>query len=628
MKKIINIMLGIGQILFTSLAFAGSEEVKSTNNSLTEIDEVIVSAALIPIPVDRSASSITIIDSELLKLQASSSISDLLRNVPGFAVSQSGGLGALSEIRARGAESNHLVVLVDGIEVNDPSQADMTNWGTFSSNEIERIEIIRGPQSALTGSDAIAGIVNVVTSSSKDPVSAEIFSERGTNSFLSHGLNFGGFSEKLNYKFGATRSETEGYNIRPDAGSLDDDGFNNKSFNFNSSYKINERFTTSLSSRKSYGMAEYDDEGSDDMSSEFDRQFTKIQGDYISGSGLWAHSLKLSQSKFENFEFNGIAPNGGAQSAKNNYQYLISTFVDEKNQQISWVVEKETQKFKQFPSSGIDNNLTLDRNVDSAAFEYRFDPLDSITLATSARHEDNDSFENSTTGRLEVIYRPLDNLKWRAVMGTAVKNPTYTELYGSFERFQANEFLIPEKSSSWEIGFDVVFPENQLQLSATYFNSKLKDEISKDWDNCDVITWVCPLFNNPAISERQGVEVSSSFVVNKQMKGNFSYTYTDSEDGNGQNEGRRPKDIASLNFIWKPLTDSSINLNIKYNGEQFGWAPTDPYTLVDLNAVVGVNDFADFYVNLTNIFDEEYQDVRGYDMPGFGIRTGIRYKLW
>ena len=632
MKKFINLSLGLSLVPFFALSSVNAQEPLNSAEGSPEIEEILVSASLIPIAANRSANAITVIDSEQIKLRAPSSIADLLRDVPGFAVSQSGSLGALTEIRTRGGESNHMVVLVDGIEVMDPSGSDQVNWGTFATTEIERIEIVRGPQSALSGSDAISGVINIITTSADQPYSANIFSELGSFSSSKNGFNVGHKSDNLNIKFGASHFETEGNNIRPATGT-DDDGYRNTGLNLKAAYKVSDEFTASLTSRHSYGMAEYDEMESeyDEMVSElmhadFDREFTKVQGDYNSADGLWAHSLKLAQSDFENNQFNNEVAAGGTESDKENYQYTGTRFIENNNQQISVALEKETQNFKQHETSGVDNNKLLERNVDSVALEYRFDPSDAITLAASARHEDNDSFENATTGRLEAIYRQFENLKWRAAWGTAVKNPTFTELYGSYTSFEANEFLIPEKSNSWELGVDAGLLDNRMQLSATYFNSKLENEIDTDWNNCDVF-WVCPLFNNTQKSNRKGLELSSSFVVSDVMQASAAYTYTDSKNGSGTDEGRRPKDIASLNISWQPRTNANVNLNIQYNGEQFGWNPTDEYTLVDLSTNVSVTNDLDVYLNLSNLFDEDYQDVDGYETLGFGLSAGFRYKL-
>src|SRR5690606_28539311 len=119
-------------------------------------EEVIVSASHLPVPQSQTANAVTVIDAEMLKNRAPLAVSDILRDVPGLAVSRTSMLGSATQIRARGAEGNHLLVLIDGVEANDPSQSDELNWGTLTAADIERIEVIRGPMSALYGSDAVA----------------------------------------------------------------------------------------------------------------------------------------------------------------------------------------------------------------------------------------------------------------------------------------------------------------------------------------------------------------------------------------------------------------------------------------------------------------------------------------
>ena len=167
-SKMKNISIIATAALFAAIYFTAVADT-------TDIEEVLVSASLIPIAATRSANAITVIDSEQLKNRAALSVSDLLRDVPGLAVSRSGVQGSPDQIRVRGAEANHLLVLIDGVEANDPSQSDELNWGTLTAADIERIEVIRGPQSSMRGSDAMAGVVNIVTRSADQPFSAKAF---------------------------------------------------------------------------------------------------------------------------------------------------------------------------------------------------------------------------------------------------------------------------------------------------------------------------------------------------------------------------------------------------------------------------------------------------------------------
>ena len=146
--------------LYSIFALAG---VEADENFIDDIEEILVQASLLPISSKRSANAITIINSDQIKNRTVLSISDLLRDVPGLAVSKSGVQGSQTQIRVRGSEANHLLVLIDGIEANNSAQSDEFSWGTLMANDIERIEIIRGPQSSMLGSDAMSGVINIIT---------------------------------------------------------------------------------------------------------------------------------------------------------------------------------------------------------------------------------------------------------------------------------------------------------------------------------------------------------------------------------------------------------------------------------------------------------------------------------
>ena len=629
MKKLINLNLGLFLVPFFAISSIYAQE---SQKDAIEIEEILVSASLIPIVASRSANAITVIDSEQIKLRAAQSVSDLLRDVPGLAVSSYGALGSLTSIRARGSESNHLVVLVDGVEVNDPSQSDMLNWGTLSAADIERIEIIRGPQSSLRGSDAVAGVVNIITSQANQALSADVFSEYGSRATSKNGFSLGHKSGKFSVRLGATHLETDGINIQPSTGN-DIDGYQNTGINLKAGYQYSDQLNLSLTSRKTTGMNEFDG-FPEAQSSDFSRFHNKFSADYNSADGLWSHAVYLADSDFENDNFkqeeSQLVANGSTSSSKQNYQYIGSRFWQEKDQRLSFALEREKEDYKQQGgwAFGADANKLVSRNTDSVTVEYRFDPIESVTLAASARKDDNDFFGKSNTQRLEAVYQQSDSLRLRGAWGTAVKNPTFTELYGIYSGFQSNPNLNPEESESWELGLDTSMADERIQLGATYFNAQLTDEIGS---SCDA-NWTCTPINIEGISDRQGVELSTSFAVSESLLINASYTYTDSKDPAGVEEQLRAKHIGSVNVAWQPKSDTKVNINIHHNGSQTDYGFPNPvmldaYTLVNVNANYAASDKMDIYLSLNNLFDEDYQQVNGYETLGFGANIGLRYKL-
>ena len=647
MKKIQTIATAItGSLLFT-LPFAVQAH--------DHVEEVLVSASLVPIAATRSANAITVIDSEQLKNRAALSVSDLLRDVPGLAVSRSGVQGSQTQIRVRGAEANHLLVLIDGVEANDPSQSDELNWGTLTASDIERIEVIRGPQSAMRGSDAMAGVVNIVTRSADQPFSAKVFAEAGSFSAKNLGFSIGHKAERYDVSLGVSDFESEGDNIIANTGTNDNDGYENTSINFKAGVDVSDELRLAVSIRHSDGVSEYDDEYAakigtefhnqfnDLLHSDFDRLSSRVNAQFTSADGKWNHRASLSESRFKNNNFKytsggSVAPNGATESNKQDYQYVGSRLWEALDQQISLLLEQENEEFKQLGgfANGRDANKFLARNTNSIAFEYRVDPVDKLTLAIGARHDDNSAFDDAETWKFEGIYRLDESTRFRGAAGTAIKNPTFGELYGIYSGFLSNSDLTPEQSQSWEIGVDKELLDDRLELKATYFNARLENEIATKFQciqNCDNADWMDDVWvstpeNINGISKQQGLELSSSWLVSESVVLDASYTYTDSTQ-EGVDEIRRAQNLGSLNLLWRVQENLTINANTQYNGKQtdIGGVTLDAFTLVNLNANLNATDNLDIYLRLDNLFDEDYQEIFGYQTLGFGASLGLRYSL-
>ena len=646
MKKLYSIATVLTGSLLTALPFAAQAD--------KNIEEVLVSASLLPITEARSANAITVIDSEQLKNRAAISVSDLLRDIPGLAVSRSGVQGSQTQIRVRGAEANHLLVLIDGVEANDPSQSDELNWGTLTASDIERIEVIRGPQSAMRGSDAMAGVVNIVTRSADQPFSAKVFVETGSFSTQNRGFSIGHKAGSYDVSLGVSDLESEGANIIANTGTNDDDGYENTSINFKGGVDVSDELRLGVSVRHSHGVSEYDDEYAakigtdfhdqfnDLLHSDFDRSSSSVNAQFTSADGKWNHRASLSESRFNNNNFkytaNGISPNGATESNKQDYQYVGSRLWEALEQQFSLLLEQENEEFKQLGgfTNGRDANKFLARNTNSIAFEYRVDPVDQVTLAIGGRHDDNSVFDDAETWKFEGIYRLDESTRFRAAAGTAIKNPTFGELYGIYSGFQSNSDLTPEQSQSWELGVDKALLDDRLEVKATYFNAKLENEIATKFkcnQNCDNDDWMDDVWvsspeNIDGISKQQGLELSSSWLVSESFVLDASYTYTDSTQ-EGVDEIRRARNLGSLNLLWRAEDKLTINVNAQHNGKQtdIGGVTLDAFTLVNLNANLNATDKLDIYLRLDNLFDEDYQEVFGYQTLGFGASFGLRYSL-
>jgi vitamin B12 transporter len=635
-SSILGAALALSAIPLVSQAVTAAE---------TEIQEVLVSASLVPIPANRSANAITVIDSEQLKNRAALSVADLLRDVPGLAVSRSGVQGSQTQIRARGTEANHLLVLIDGVEANDPSQSDELNWGTLSADDIERIEVIRGPQSSMRGSDAMAGVINIVTRSADQPFSAKLFTEAGSFSTQRSGFNIGGKQGNFDIRLGVSDTQTDGDNISRSGN--EKDGYENTSINLKAGYQASDELKLSFAARQSDGMNEFDADNDfdgfvedQDRVSEFRNSTMRLQGDYISANGRWQHKLVIAQSNNDNEAFADGTLGNVTASTKDQFQYIGSMFWDGGAQRVSVLAEREEEDFQQRGplNWGLDPNQDRERDTDSFAIEYRSDISENLTVAASGRHDNNSEFENADTYRIEAIYQLNDGLRLRTAYGTAIKNPSFSERFGFYTNFIGNPNLEPEESTSWELGVDQQLGE--LSLSATLFDSELENEINGFV--YDPSTFAYTSGNNEGLSQRQGVELTAAVNMDDSLSINAAYTYTDSVEahlaGGYNDEVRRARHTGSLNLAWQVMDNLQISANAQYNGSQtdvyFPPWPTpsqtvtlDDYTLLNINANYSASDNLEIYLRLDNLLDDDYEEVFGYQTLGFGASLGLRFSL-
>lgn len=637
MNKFLALMLCISFVM---------PNIASAQQADGDMENILVSASLLPITINRSANAITIIDRNEINNRAVVSASDLLRDVAGLAVSRSGAQGSQTQIRMRGGEANHLLVLIDGVEANNPAQSDEFNWGTLVAAHIERIEIIRGPQSSMLGSDAMAGVVNIITRSTDQPLSANAFFETGgfntQNNGISIGFKDGGFDMRL----GVSDLQTDGENISR-SGS-EKDGYENTNLNLKSGWRASDQLRLTFVARQSDGMNEYDADSDfdsliddQDNVSKFRSATMQLKADYSSFNGHWQHQLSMAQSTNKNAEFNQRTPGTVTDSNKDQYRLVSSLLWDELNHRLSLLIEREEEEFQQrgpindYGVFGIyDPNQSRSRDTDSLALEYRADISEKLTLAVSTRHDDNSEFNSSDTSRVEAIYQINDSVRLRSAYGTAIKNPTFTERFGFYTNFIGNPSLEPEESSNWELGIDQLFNQGGSTLSVTFFNSELENEI--DGNFMDPVTFRYTSKNRQGLSKRQGMELTTVNKLNDALSLNTSYTYTDSVESDGANrlvdEVRRARHIGSLNLSWQAMDSLHINANAQYNGSQMDVVyPKNvklaDYTVVNLSANYRATPNLDVYVRFDNLLDESYEEVFSYQTLGFSANVGVRYKL-
>lgn len=634
-----------GLLAISSIVSAQADENTIDSNQSNNLQEVVVTASLAPVQLQQTGNAVYVISSDDIERSHASVVSDLLRDVPGVAINRGGVLGSTTQLRMRGSEGNHVLVLVDGMEVNDGSQGDEFNWAHMPAAGIERIEVVRGAQSALWGSDAVGGVINIITRQATSGSQGDVFAEVGNHGTTNSGFSLGGRSETAHLNLRASHLASEGENISRHGD--EEDGYRNTTLNLNAGWRPLDNLSLSLHGRQTEGENEFDagDPPSDaNNESEIRQRFVRAQADLSLLDDRWQHRVAVAVSRHGNENFTDGLLVGSSSSRKKQYSYLTSFSWDDQNQRLSLLVERETEQFSQrgpvLPWG--DPNQDRDRETNAVALEYRVALWEDLTLAASLRPDDNTEFDDAYTRRFDASYLiPDTGTRLRATWGTAVKNPTFSERYGYFTSFVGNPDLKPEKSTSWDVGIDQSLFNERLQLGLTYFKARLEDEINGFvFDPTIPPSGAYTAENVSGTSDREGVEVSVRAFLSPTVTLKGSYTYTDStqpdDSGRDVDEHRRPHNLGSATLQWDPSSKWSLALNAQYNGHQddsdFSLYPApvvrlDSYTLLNLSASFHATNQLTVYGRFENILDDDYEEVFGYQSLGFGAMVGIRYSF-
>ena len=613
-----------------------------------ELDDIVVTAGLQPISITDVASSITVISREEIEQKQVLYLSELLRDVPGFAVSQAGGAGSQTQVRVRGAEANHLLVLIDGVRANDPSANDEFQYQFALTSNIERIEIIRGPQSATWGSDAVAGVINIIRKKTVDSHFLSGNVEAGSFDTFSGGIEGGYYGDALDISAAVSFLDTGGTNISRNGG--EKDGAENITGNVSLQYDASDAIRLGLSANLLDASSEYDDIDyfATGLPVDADR-LTETQQSFLSGTlnyeppqSHWSANLSVNWMDSDNDNFSD--GNWTSATAAETLEFRIRGGVslgDKLNHRVGFALEREEVDFSQRGQASLygDPNQDQSYQANGYALEYVGKPMAGFTWTASARLDDYSDFDDARTWQLAASYQISAAHRLRGSVGTGSKTPTFTERYGFFEDlFLGNPDLKPESSRGWEIGLESNWSDNRHQLQLAYFDQNLQDEI--DGFVFDPDTFLFTARNKDTDSKRRGIETIFDTRLGKALTLAASYTYTDAteKDGAGQSveEVRRPKHMGGITANYRFADErGNLNLNLQYNGSQqdIFFSPQtytsefiklDAYTLLNLAASWKLTQSLELTGRVSNLLDEDYEEVLGFARPGRGVYAGLR----
>ncbi|MBT3425695.1 MAG: TonB-dependent receptor [Gammaproteobacteria bacterium] len=623
-----------------SLSQAARPDSTSTPET-NELEQITVTASRLPVISDKTGSAITIIDQEEIQKRNPLSLSELFRTVPGLSVSQVGPAGSLTQIRIRGAEANQILVMIDGIEANDVSQGSEFNFAHLLPNQIQRIEIVRGPQSAIWGSDSLAGVIHIITNQAGAKDNAVMQLGIGSQDIQQFSISNRFHIDETAVSLGLESISSRGENASRVG--TEEDGYRNTTLSAGLHRQLNDTYHLALSLRTTRSQTEYDDVDFITTGLPVDAPFrTKskqgyggITLSYNNNDNLSQH-LRLGLNASDNANYTFPEADTATQGQRQHLDYQLS--FHNQNHRFTGIIETERETFEQQgPISLFGNpNKNLSTLSRAVASEYRYSKA-KFGLSMSARSEHNSDFQSSLSWRL-TLAGLLNNgdTKISFAAGRAIKNPSFTERFGYFNSFIGNPDLRPEQALSYEIGLRQRFQNLALTLEGHLFSNHLKNEING-------FSYIPEQYSFTAINEqgkssRNGFELSMHWAPTTIVAIKASYTYLDSQELSGAMEIRRPRHTGSVSLSYESEnTQASLSYIITGTQQDDFYPPYPPYqervvlekfALTSLDVTHRLSSRLRLKLQVSNLLDQQYEEVFGYNAPGITLFTALEFQLY
>ncbi len=611
-----------------------------------ELNTVVVeSVYAVPAQRNNTGAAVTVLTEKDFSARDATYVTDVLKTVSGIAVGATGGHGAQTSVFMRGADSDQTLVVIDGVKMN-PAAGGSFDFGTLPLSNIARIEILRGEQSALWGSDAIGGVINIITKTGKNAdkaFNADINLGAGSNGTVDAAATVYGRQGGLYYAINAASNRTDGISSKSrhhftyttqtggsvsTGGAVENDKFQRGRGSLRLGYEFDnagvEVFASHRSETSHFDPADLADEATSKPHTRINENVVKVSGYLGSEADLIRQSAFISRVSTNSQTFSRFPSKN--KGRKDNIGYQIDVNFDRAGtttQALSVLAEQQKSRLK---TDNFSDHKTFKQN--SVALEYRLFNNADHALSAGLRYDDNDAFDNTVTYRVAGGYRLNDNFRLHTSVGTGIKNPTIYQYYGYYGTYRPNPYLKPENSRGGDIGVLMQSADGKHKLDMTYFNRRIDDLITANATFDQSI-------NVTGTSKASGVEVTYNGHISDTLSAYANYTYTKTEDATGKPLARRPEHQASAGLAYQINDASGIHGNVVYVGERlnnyfdsttFAASAVDmpDYTLVNLGADYQLTAHLKAYLSVNNVFDKSYENVIGYGQPERTFYIGIK----
>ena len=570
------------------------------------LSEISISANRVATPLSDVGSSVTVLTQDEILTSSESYLIDFISKVPGVNVSQNGPKGSTSGLTLRGLGLKYVKVLVDGIDIGDVSSIPvMANLSGIMLNEIERVEILQGSQSALYGSSAIGGVISLTTK--KDSKERTSFSlEGGSYGTVSLNLGKSFVSENSDIFVSGSYFSTEGFSAKTDG--VENDGYTSSRMSVSGNYYISDENSISLNMFKQ--KEDGDQDGYDPVSFEFvDKDDEVFSNDSL---GLATNIEMNSGNVVRNLDFNFFNIDR-FYTGPYNYEgtNLEVSFQEKRNLGDALLIYGVVAEDEKTLIEGVRKTI----NQSHVFSEYLFSDGEKFSFTVSGRASGHSQFGGSSTARVNGSYRLPSGTILRSSLGSGYRAPS---LYELFAPYYGNSTLLPETSVTADVGFELPIGSNKSSLSATVFETTISDRIIYDNDTY--------AYGQSLMSEkRSGYEVGLTYKVNALSQFDISFTHTN--DGKGNRVQKVPESDFTLSATTRLPSGVNLSGSLQSVSGLEDFVSLPDYNIVSIRGSYPLTEDVDLYVRGENIFDSKYETASGYGTSGQAFYTGFRSKF-
>ncbi len=637
-----------------ALQFAHADPDASATAGDSSLDEVVVVANKAPEPLSKVGNSVTVIDADAIKASQLPVLSDLLATTPGLSVARSGGVGQPTSVFIRGAESDQTVVVIDGVQINDPSEVSgQFDFENLLTSNLSRVEILRGAQSTLYGSQAMGGVVNITTADPDSPFGGGVTAEGGSHDTGYFSGNLGGKNDALMWRLASYWYGTSGipdfderYGGTRLCASQIGGGSGELRYDITPDLQFDARgwYVNSRTDFDGYDTPPSFNLGNDNEYSRIDQYFGYAGFTLRSPDRTLTNRLDYQYTNTDTRNFDPNAPANEESASVETFSGIGRNQREEYQgtwdfapgyQMVAGAQHERSTILSQSPYSEF-FEATFFRDydtIDSGFAQLQAEAIPGFTLTAGDRYDRHNVYGGHSTGAVAAAWSLNDGRTiLRSSFSQGFKAPSLYQLYSTY----GNPELRPEAGETWDAGLEQHAWDQRLTASATYFQRYSRDLI--EFFYCPSLT-DCPnsfggYYANIARAAAHGLELQSTLSATDNLTLTANYTFTDTEDKSpgsatfGNELPRRPKEMANASAAYRWTLPITTSVTVRYAGPSYDDSANQiklgGYVLVDLRASYAVLERLEVYARVENITDKHYETEYQYGTLGRVAYAGVR----